>query len=76
MRMFLISILLSLTLLSCNTEQPEELPLPPFETYFTPPPDLYKAARVSPNGKWLAYIAPLDGVDNYFCNLGCINPPK
>jgi hypothetical protein len=38
MRMFLISILLSLTLLSCNTEQPEELPLPPFETYFTPPP--------------------------------------
>lgn len=64
MKMLLISILLSLTLLSCNTEQSEELPLLPFETYFTP--DLYKAVRVSPNGKWLAYIAPLDGVDNYF----------
>ena len=61
MKMLPISILLSLTLLSCNTE---ELPLLPFGTYFTP--DLYKAVRVSPDGKWLGYLAPLDGVDNYF----------
>ena len=64
MKMLPISILLSLTLLSCNTEQSEELPLLPFGTYFTP--DLYKAVRVSTNGKWLAYVAPLDGIDNYF----------
>ena len=36
-----------------------EQPLVPFEKYFTP--DRYKAVRISPNGEWIAYMAPFGG---------------
>ena len=39
-------------------------PLPPFEKFFTPVS--YVAPQLSPDGRWLAWIAPVAGVNNFF----------
>jgi dipeptidyl aminopeptidase/acylaminoacyl peptidase len=38
--------------------------LPPLERFFAPAS--YDALQVSPDGRWLSYIGPLDGVPNLF----------
>ena len=36
----------------------------PFSTLFTP--DSYRAPQVSPDGRWLSWIAPAAGINNFF----------
>ena len=45
-----------------SADQPEEVPLIPRSVLFGNPQKA--SARISPNGKWLSYLAPVDGILN------------
>lgn len=48
-----------------SSRQREQAPaLPPFEAFFTPVS--YVAPQLSPDGRWIAWIAPVAGVNNFF----------
>src|ERR1700743_3574515 len=38
--------------------------IPPFDAFFTPPS--FVAPSLSPDGRWIAWISPVDGVNNFF----------
>ncbi|HJP52466.1 MAG TPA: prolyl oligopeptidase family serine peptidase [Pseudomonadales bacterium] len=76
-RTFLLSMALCLFVAGCidsthqsnnSTDVPvttAELPeLLPLQTLLAPAE--YVAPQISPNGRWISYIAPLDGVPNFF----------
>lgn len=72
MKFLLISFSFALLLMGCSQEQSdnarvkkdlkEEVPLLPFETFFTP--NRYKSVLISPDGQWISYVANIEGNDN------------
>ena len=69
----------SLVIVACDSDQPAKnaviaeqdsgqagdlQKLQPFEKFFAPV--AYEAPQISPDGKWLSWIAPVNGVNNFF----------
>ncbi|MEE2777635.1 MAG: prolyl oligopeptidase family serine peptidase, partial [Acidobacteriota bacterium] len=58
----------ALALAACGGPEPrisiEPHPLVPLKTFLAP--QSYDAPRLSPDGSWIAYLGPLEGVSNFF----------